>query len=593
MSLTSSHFVPVSEGTLVTAAGNDWYKTAQWSGMANDGTTRSVAQVLAVACLAAPSCVGFHLIGGGRIGTGALLYDSERYNEAWPPETPDAVAAAGGSWAWGEAGWSGRGAPAAHGSVAAGKGWDSWEAFRRSPSPSLSLSSPSPPPPSPSPSHYFLADGGESCSTACAKDSPVALACDLRAIAAAAASVASCKMVLSALGMSYTHSGMYPDDDSGCTYHPGQTGWAQVMNSGRDSGATPAPTCNEVNAGSSRRRVCACKDLRRVEEAAAVDAAEWCAAECRSRGFCCNDHAVGSNQFLSCAQACMVRADGHSAAACREAVHAPRACTRTIGARAFTLCQTCADLGDSCPHGVQSTDAGEVGCALAPLHRLAPAGAVNEIVMAKEVTLVLKVGGTVEEYEVKADAVKAILRQELQCFWPACVLTVTVTAGSVILTVVATDTAGGASEVESAAVALQTKPLDVMSSVLGVTIEEAPAAPSVIAVQVRRLAPSPPPPSGADQRAATTKKRLVVGLVGGAVSVVGACALLFALRRRLWGLARAPPGPPCIPQNHTTVEGRPLPLLPPKLSPAVEAVALGEDEAPPAYGVVVARGMAI
>jgi len=159
--------------------------------------------------------------------------------------------------------------------------------------------------------------------------------------------------------------------------------------------------------------------------------------------------------------------------------------------------------------------------------------------------------------------------------------------------VVATDTAGGASEVESAAVALQTKPLDVMSSVLGVTIEEAPAAPSVIAVQVRRLAPSPPPPSGADQRAATTKKRLVVGLVGGAVSVVGACALLFALRRRLWGLARAPPGPPCIPQNHTTVEGRPLPLLPPKLSPAVEAVALGEDEAPPAYGVVVARGMAI
>ena len=214
---------------------------------------------------------------------------------------------------------------------------------------------------------------------------------------------------------------------------------------------------------------------------------------------------------------------------------------------------------------------------------------------AKKITLVLKAGGTVEEYAAKADSVKAALREELQCFSTACELTVTVKAGSVILTVVATDTAGGASEVESAAVALQTKPLDVMSSVLGVTIEETPAAPSVIAVQVRvtRLAPSPPPPSGADQRAATTKKRLVVGLVGGAASVVGACALLFALRRRVWGLARARPGPPCIPQNHTTVEGRPLPLPPPKLSPAVEAVALGEDEAPPAYGVVVARGMAI
>ena len=58
--MMASQFVPVSEGTLVTAAGNDWYKTAQWSGMANDGTTQSVAQVLAIACLAAPSCVGSH-----------------------------------------------------------------------------------------------------------------------------------------------------------------------------------------------------------------------------------------------------------------------------------------------------------------------------------------------------------------------------------------------------------------------------------------------------------------------------------------------------------------------------------------------------
>ena len=80
---------------------------------------------------------------------------------------------------------------------------------------------------------YFLADGGESCSAACAKVSPVALACDLRAITAAAASVATCNAVLSALDMRYTTSAMYSDDDSGCTYHPGQTGWAQVMHTGR------------------------------------------------------------------------------------------------------------------------------------------------------------------------------------------------------------------------------------------------------------------------------------------------------------------------------------------------------------------------
>ena len=110
----------------------------------------------------------------------------------------------------------------------------------------------------------------------------------------------------------------------------------------------------------------------------------------------------------------------------------------------------------------------------------------------------LKAGGTVEEYEAKADSVKASLRQALQCFLPSCVLTVTVKAGSVILTVVArTDTSGGASQVESAARALQAQALGAMSSVLGVTIEETPATPSAIDVQVQvtRLAPSPPPPS--------------------------------------------------------------------------------------------------
>ena len=107
----------------------------------------------------------------------------------------------------------------------------------------------------------------------------------------------------------------------------------------------------------------------------------------------------------------------------------------------------------------------------------------------------LKAGGTVEEYEAKAQSVKVRLRQELQCVVPACVLTVTVRAGSVILTVVATDITSG--QVESAAVALLTKTLGAMSSALGVTIEEPPAAPLVtdVQVQVTRLAPSPPPPS--------------------------------------------------------------------------------------------------
>ena len=125
-----------------------------------------------------------------------------------------------------------------------------------------------------------------------------------------------------------------------------------------------------------------------------------------------------------------------------------------------------------------------------------PPGAVIESVSAKEVTLVLKIGGTIEEYAAVAGSVEAKLGQELQCYLPACMLTVTPTAGSVILTVVATDTTDGASLIGPNAVKLQTKPLDAMGSVLGVTIEEEPAPPSVVDVQVEvmRLAASPPPP---------------------------------------------------------------------------------------------------
>ena len=107
----------------------------------------------------------------------------------------------------------------------------------------------------------------------------------------------------------------------------------------------------------------------------------------------------------------------------------------------------------------------------------------------------LKAGATIEEYEAKADSIKENLRRELKCIMPACELTVTARAGSVILTVVATDTWG--SQVELAAMDMQTKPLDVISSALGVTIEEPPAAPSVsdVEVKVTQLAPLPSPAS--------------------------------------------------------------------------------------------------
>ena len=130
---------------------------------------------------------------------------------------------------------------------------------RTLPAPASYESSPPPlsPPAPPLPNPYFLAPGGKSCTDACAAIDEDYV-CDTDLITAAAANVGACKAVLDSLAVEYERSGMYPDDDSGCTYHPGQDGWAQVMHSGRDDGTDPAPTCDEDNADASRQRVCAC-----------------------------------------------------------------------------------------------------------------------------------------------------------------------------------------------------------------------------------------------------------------------------------------------------------------------------------------------
>ena len=230
----------------------------------------------------------------------------------------------------------------------------------------------------------------------------------------------------------------------------------------------------------------------------------------------------------------------------------PMLCMDTCGTAGDGVCQDGGwkAFGSMCNFGTDCSDCGSRFLLdPPPSPPPVPPGATIELVSAKEVTLVLKAGGTIEEYEAKADSIKASLRQELQCFLPTCMLTVTVEAGSVILTVVATDTAAGRNQVELAAVALQTKLLPALSSVLGITIEEAPTAPSVVAVQVQvaRLAPLPPPPSpppapsplrprsatsgsGATQDAGPG---LVIGLaVGGCLLVAVLVAASYAWHRK-------------------------------------------------------------
>ena len=124
-------------------------------------------------------------------------------------------------------------------------------------------------------------------------------------------------------------------------------------------------------------------------------------------------------------------------------------------------------------------------------------------VAGRAVTMQLRLAGTVEDFEGhgpwmggERSGVEAGLRRLLKCSAPRCVLSMLVEPGSVLLTVVATDTAPN-SRIAAAARALQALPLPALSHELGATIDAPPTLRSVRAVEVPvvRLAPSPPPPS--------------------------------------------------------------------------------------------------
>jgi len=116
-------------------------------------------------------------------------------------------------------------------------------------------------------------------------------------------------------------------------------------------------------------------------------------------------------------------------------------------------------------------------------------------VQATEVTVTLKAAISMEEFENNTEAIKGPLRVEMNCFEPLCTLNVTAQPGSVILTVVATDTAPS-SAVHVFATQMVAKPLSALTTTLGIPISEAPTvqAPVTYSVVVVRPVPSPPPP---------------------------------------------------------------------------------------------------
>lgn len=102
---------------------------------------------------------------------------------------------------------------------------------------------------------------------------------------------------------------------------------------------------------------------------------EFCSSKCQAAGYCCNDFKIGSNQMISCAQACMMRARGSSleemlsanaGGICRR--NGRSGCVLRVRGNTYNFCGRCQDLTPSsmCIHGVASSAACDYGASLQP-----------------------------------------------------------------------------------------------------------------------------------------------------------------------------------------------------------------------------------
>ena len=100
-----------------------------------------------------------------------------------------------------------------------------------------------------------------------------------------------------------------------------------------------------------------------------------CTRFCKDSGFCCNDHTIGSNQMLSCSQACMIRARGTPVTQCVILCDrtADSGCSLDVNDRTYTMCEVCADLKPQCPYGVMVSSDCVTGCTMSIPAPLTPA----------------------------------------------------------------------------------------------------------------------------------------------------------------------------------------------------------------------------
>eukprot|EP00438_Fugacium_kawagutii_P006567 Skav231720 [mRNA] locus=scaffold2515:94487:95347:- [translate_table: standard] len=101
------------------------------------------------------------------------------------------------------------------------------------------------------------------------------------------------------------------------------------------------------------------------EWATGKSADEVCHDTCKSQGFCCNDWSIGSNQYISCAQACMMRHRGRTLEGVRS-LCGDQQCVRNVDNFEYGFCSQCLDLTDSsiCRWGVADDSACQAGAQL-------------------------------------------------------------------------------------------------------------------------------------------------------------------------------------------------------------------------------------
>ncbi|CAE8616503.1 unnamed protein product, partial [Polarella glacialis] len=95
-----------------------------------------------------------------------------------------------------------------------------------------------------------------------------------------------------------------------------------------------------------------------------------CRLSCEHQGFCCNDPLVGSNQMISCSQACLMKASGLATPSCSKLCerNTSSGCALSVQGNSYSFCSSCADLTNSskCTDGVASPEACVAGCKLSP-----------------------------------------------------------------------------------------------------------------------------------------------------------------------------------------------------------------------------------